>query len=197
MTSLARPGGNLTGINFFAAELAAKRLELLRELVPSATRVAVLVNPSNAENTEATLRDVEAAARTMGLQIRVINASTSREIDAAFTSFVHERPDALFVEAALVQQPTHTIGTLGGTLQRSRHLCWSTNYRSWRAYELRGEPDGGNPSAWADAGRILKGAKPGDLPVEQATKFELEPTPRPPGCSAWRRHRRCSPAPTR
>jgi putative tryptophan/tyrosine transport system substrate-binding protein len=97
VTSLARPGGNLTGINFFAAELAAKRLELLRELVPSATRVAVLVNPANAENTEATLRDVEAAARTMRLQIRVINASTRREIDAAFASFVHERPDALFV----------------------------------------------------------------------------------------------------
>jgi putative ABC transport system substrate-binding protein len=97
VTSLARPGGNLTGINFFAAELAAKRLELLRELAPSATRVAVLVNPANAANTEATLRDVETAARTMGLHIRVINASTSREIDAAFASFVHERPDALFV----------------------------------------------------------------------------------------------------
>src|SRR5262245_45135358 len=97
VTSLARPGGNLPGINFFAAELAAKRLELLRELLPGATRVAVLVNPANAENTEATLRDVEAAARTMGLEIRTINASTSREIDTAFASFVHERPDALFV----------------------------------------------------------------------------------------------------
>ena len=97
VNSLARPDGNLTGINFFAAELAAKRFELLREIVPSATRVAVLVNPANVENTESTLRDVEAAAHTMGLQIRVINASTSREIDAAFSSFMHERPDALFV----------------------------------------------------------------------------------------------------
>ena len=97
VASLARPGGNVTGINFFGAELTAKRLELLRELVPAATRVAVLVNPANAEFTEPTLRDVEAAARAMGLQIQVLNASTSREIDAAFATFVRERPDALFV----------------------------------------------------------------------------------------------------
>ena len=79
------------------SELAAKRLELLRELVPGATRVAVLVNPANATATESTLRDVEAAARAMGLQIQVLNASTSREINAAFATFVRERPDALFV----------------------------------------------------------------------------------------------------
>ena len=97
VASLARPGGNLTGINFFNAELAAKRLELLRELVPAATRVAVLVNPANPTNTETTLRDVEAAARAIGLQIQIFNASTSREIDAAFANFVRERPDALFV----------------------------------------------------------------------------------------------------
>ena len=97
VASLARPGGNLTGINFFTAELAAKRLELLRELVPGATRVAVLVNPADAANAETTVRDVEAAARAMGLQIQVLNASTSREIDAAFATFVRERPDALFV----------------------------------------------------------------------------------------------------
>ena len=77
--------------------MAAKRLELLRELVPAAARVAVLVNPANAANTETTLRDVEPAARAMGLQIQVLNASTSREIDAAFATFVRERPDALFV----------------------------------------------------------------------------------------------------
>ena len=97
VASLARPGGNLTGINFFTGELAAKRLELLRELVPGAARVAVLVNPANAATTETTLRDVEAAARAMGLQIQVLNASTSREIDAAFATFARERPDALFV----------------------------------------------------------------------------------------------------
>jgi putative tryptophan/tyrosine transport system substrate-binding protein len=97
VASLARPGGNLTGVNFLAGELAAKRLELLRELVPAATRVAVLVNPANATTAESTLRDVAPAARAMGLQILVLKASTSREIDAAFDTFVRERPDALFV----------------------------------------------------------------------------------------------------
>ena len=114
VASLARPGGNLTGINFFSAELAAKRLELLRELVPAAARVAVLVNPANATNTETTLRDVEAAARAMGLQIQVLNASTSREINAAFATFVRERPDALFVgPGPLFHQPACPIGPLG------------------------------------------------------------------------------------
>ena len=84
VASLARPGNNLTGINFFSNELAAKRLELLRELVPGATRIAVLVNPANATNTETTLRDVEPAARAMGLQIQVFHASTRSEIDAVF-----------------------------------------------------------------------------------------------------------------
>src|SRR5262245_9315830 len=97
VASLARPGGNLTGINIFTGELSAKRLDLLREMVPGAARIAVLVNPTSGTNTETTLRDVAAAARVMGLQIQVLNASTSREIDAAFTSFVRERPDAVFV----------------------------------------------------------------------------------------------------
>ena len=97
VASLARPGGNLTGINIFTVELTAKRLELLREMVPGAARIAVLVNPANAPTTETTLRDVAAAARVMGLQIQVLNASTSREIDAAFATFVRERPDAVFV----------------------------------------------------------------------------------------------------
>src|SRR5262245_3800776 len=97
VANLARPGGNTTGVNFFVGELVAKRLELLRELVPAATRVAVLVNPANAPNTEVTLRDVEAAARAMGLQIQVLNASTAREIDSAFASFTGERSNTLFV----------------------------------------------------------------------------------------------------
>jgi putative tryptophan/tyrosine transport system substrate-binding protein len=97
VTSLARPGGNLTGVNYFNYELVAKRLEFLRELVPAATRVAVLVNPANAAGAETTLRDVHAAGHAMGVQIQVLNASTSREIDAAFATFVRERPDALFV----------------------------------------------------------------------------------------------------
>ena len=97
VASLARPSGNATGINFFVSEVTAKRLELLRELVPAAARVGVLVNPTTPANTESTLRDVEAAARVIGLQIRVLNASTSREINAVFTSFGRERPDAIFV----------------------------------------------------------------------------------------------------
>jgi putative ABC transport system substrate-binding protein len=97
VASLAWPGGNLTGINFFNAELVAKRLELLRELVPAATRVAVLVNPANATTTETTLRDAEPAAHAMGLQIQLLNASTNREIDAAFATLARQRPDALFV----------------------------------------------------------------------------------------------------
>jgi putative ABC transport system substrate-binding protein len=99
VASLARPGGNLTGINFFSAELVAKRLELLLELVPAGTRVAVLVNPANVTNAESTLRDMEPAARAMGQQIQVFNASTSREIDGAFTTLVRERPDALLSAA--------------------------------------------------------------------------------------------------
>jgi putative ABC transport system substrate-binding protein len=97
VASLARPGGNLTGVNFFNTELAGKMLELLRELVPTATRVAVLTNPANVTTTETVLRDAEPAAGAMGLQIQAVRASTSREIDAAFATFVRERPDALFV----------------------------------------------------------------------------------------------------
>jgi putative ABC transport system substrate-binding protein len=99
VASLARPSGNLTGINLFANELEAKRLELLHELVPRAARVAVLVNPADVTNTETTLRDVRAAARAIGLEVQVLNAKTSREIDAAFETIGHERPDALFVGA--------------------------------------------------------------------------------------------------
>ena len=97
VASIARPGGNLTGINFLAAELHAKRLELLRELVPGAVRLAVLINPGNAVNAETTLRDVQAAARAVGLQMQIIRASTGREIDAAFATMARERPDALLV----------------------------------------------------------------------------------------------------
>jgi putative ABC transport system substrate-binding protein len=97
VASLARPGGNVTGVNFFTQESVAKRLGLLHELVPKAARVAVLVNPANPAVAETTLREVQEAARTIGLQIHVLNASTSREIEAAFATIAHERPDALFV----------------------------------------------------------------------------------------------------
>ena len=123
VASLARPGGNVTGVNFFIGELTAKRLGLLRELVPGAARVAVLVNPANTTNAETTLRDVEPAARAMGLQIQILNASTSQAIDAAFATFVRERPDALFVgNDAFLDQPACPIGPPGDAPCDSRDI---------------------------------------------------------------------------
>lgn len=170
--SLARPEGNLTGINIFSGELTAKRLELLRELVPGVTRVAVLVNP--ATSMETTLRDLEPAARAMGLKIQVLNARTSREINAAFATFVSERPDAVFV------------GTDPFLISRRVQLAQlATLHKVPAAYPLREFAEiGGLMSYGANiadafrqigvyAGRILKGAHPADLPVVQSTKFEL------------------------
>jgi ABC-type uncharacterized transport system substrate-binding protein len=161
--SLARPGRNLTGINFFIVELAAKRLELLRELVPKADRVAVLVDPTNATTAESTLRDVEGAARAVGLQTQVFNVTTSHEIDAAFATLMRERIDMLFVPAGaffadrrvqLVLLATrHAIP--GGLMSYGASL--TDAYRQLGVY----------------AARILKGAKPAELPVVQSTKFEL------------------------
>jgi putative ABC transport system substrate-binding protein len=174
VASLAHPGGNLTGINFLNSELAAKRLGLLRELVPGAARVAVLVNPANAVNAETTLRDAQAAARAMGLQIRVLNASTSREINAAFASLGRERPDALFVGGdGLFNSRCVQLVNLA-----SRHAVPAT-YADRLMTEAGGLMSYGSDiaDAWRQvgvyAGRILKGAKPGDLPVVQASKFEL------------------------
>ena len=174
VASLAKPGGNLTGINFFNAELTAKRLQLLREMVPGAARIAVLVNPANATTTETTLRDVQPAARAMGLQIQVLNASTNREIDAAFATFVRERPDAVFV------------GIDPFLISRRVQLAQlATLHKVPAAYALREFAEAGGLMSYgtniADAfrqigvyaGRILKGAKPADLPVVQSTKFEL------------------------
>src|SRR5262249_30910978 len=106
VASLARPGGNLTGINLFSVELTAKRLELLHELVPTATRVAVLINPANAEYNEAIMREVRAAARAIGLQTQVLKAGTTGEINSAFATFARERPDA----SSLVKTPSSTAG---------------------------------------------------------------------------------------
>jgi putative tryptophan/tyrosine transport system substrate-binding protein len=174
VASLARPGGNLTGVNFLTGELAAKRLELLRELLPAATRVAVLVNPANAATAESTLRDVEPAARAMGLQTLVFKTSTSREIDAAFDTFVRERPDALFVDP----DPFFVSRRVQLVHLASRHAVPAT-YGLREFAEVGGLMSYG-PSV-ADAmrqvgaytGRILKGAKPADLPVVQSSKFEL------------------------
>jgi len=174
VASLARPDGNLTGINWFASELAAKRLELLRELMPGAARVALLVEPANVRITESTVRDVEAAARAMGLQIRVLNASTSREINAAFASFVRERPDVLYVGTS----PFFIGRRVQLTHLATRHAVPAI-YSGRQYTEVGGLMSYG--TSLTDAfrqmgvytGRILKGVKPADLPVIQSTKFEL------------------------
>jgi ABC-type uncharacterized transport system substrate-binding protein len=173
VTSLARPGGNLTGINFFVAELVAKRLELLRELVPAATRIAVLVNPTGPD-AEATLRDVEPAARAMGLQIWVLNASTSGEINEAFANFARSRPDALFVGSdPFFSSRRVQIAHLAS------HSSIPATYAGRQYVEAGGLMSYGASvtDAWRQVGvytgRILKGAKPVELPVIQSSKFQL------------------------
>ena len=185
VASLARPGGNATGINYFTGELIAKRLELLHELVPAAKRVGVLVNPDNAVNTQTTLRDVEAAARAMGLHIQVLNASSVQEIDAAFASFAHDRSDALFVGGDTL----FTSRRIQFALLAARHALPAT-------YANRDYPTAGGLMSYGSnvtdyfrqigiyTGHILKGAKPADLPVLQSTSWSSSSTPRPPGCSA-------------
>jgi ABC-type uncharacterized transport system substrate-binding protein len=174
VTSLARPGGNLTGINFFNVELTAKRLELLRELVPAAARMAVLVNPTSVTSTENTMRDLEPAARAMGLQIRVFNASTSREIDAAFAALVRERPDVLFVagdgffNSRRVQLANLTVRHALPAAFSQREIVEAGGLMSYGSDILDVYRQSG-----VYAGRILKGAKPADLPVVQSSKFEL------------------------
>jgi putative tryptophan/tyrosine transport system substrate-binding protein len=174
VASLARPGGNLTGVNFLATELAAKRLELLRELVPGATRIAVLVNPADAANTEPTLRDVEAAARAHRLQIQVVRASTSREIEAAFATIARERPDAFFVGNA----PFLNVRRVQLVQLMARHAIPAT-YPGREYAEVGGLMSYGSNIAEAFrqagvyCGNLLKGAKAADLPVAQSTKFEL------------------------
>ncbi len=173
VNSLARPGGNMTGVNIFVNEVAAKRLELLRELVPAAMRVGVLVNPANT-STEAILRDVESAARAMGLQARVLNANTSGDIDAAFATLVSERLDAIFVGGA----PLFTSQRVQLILLATRHAIPAT-YAGRQFPEIGGLMSyGANlADAWRQvglyAGHILKGAKPADLPVVQTNKLEL------------------------
>jgi putative ABC transport system substrate-binding protein len=174
VASLARPGGNVTGINDFGTEVVAKRLRLLHDLVPKAVRIAVLVNPANAATAEPTLRGVQQAAPTIGLQIQVLNASTISEINAAFATLARDLPDALFVapdgffSSRRVQFVTLTavnkipaaywdrdIVAAGGLMSYGTDLA--DMFRQVGVY----------------TGKILKGAKPADLPVLQPTKFEF------------------------
>jgi putative tryptophan/tyrosine transport system substrate-binding protein len=173
VTSLSRPGGNLTGINVFNSEVTAKRMELLRELVPRLARIAVLVNPADA-NTETQLKAANAAGRGMGLQIQVFNADTSAEIDAAFETMGRERPDAVLVG---------TTAFLNGRRVQLAHQA--TFHRLPAIYASRDYAEAGGLISYGSdivngfrqvglySGRILKGGKPEDLPVVQANKFEL------------------------
>src|SRR5262245_5854709 len=174
VASLARPGGNATGINFFIAELAAKRLGLLHELVPGTARIGVLVNPTDAIRTESNVRDVEAAARALGLQIHVLNASTIGDIDAAFAILVRERMDALFViPDSFFANRRVQLATLA-----ARHAIPAA-YAQRDYVEVGGLMSYGTNLADARrqvgiyTGRVLKGEKPAELPVMQPTRFEL------------------------
>jgi putative ABC transport system substrate-binding protein len=174
VTSLARPGGNATGINLLSAEVVAKRLGLLHDLVPKAVRIAVLVNPANSSTAEATLRDIPEAARALGLQIQVLRAGTSRDIEAAFATLVRDRADAFFVA------PDGFF-----TSRRVQFATLAARHSIPAVYSNRSYPEvGGLMSYGSDTlayyrqagvytGQILKGAKPADLPVLQSTKFEF------------------------
>jgi putative ABC transport system substrate-binding protein len=174
VASLARPGGNATGINFFHQEVNTKRLGLLHQLVPKALRVAVLINPGNPTGVETILRQVQEAARTFGLQIHILNASTISEIDAAFDTFARERPDALFVAA-----DAFFVG------RRVQLVTLAARDRIPVAYGQREFVEVGGLMSYgthiADVyhqvgvytGNILNGTKPADLPVVQPTKFEF------------------------
>jgi putative ABC transport system substrate-binding protein len=170
VASLARPGGNVTGINFLANELQAKRLELLRELVPTAARIAVLINPANAASAERAVREVEDATRAMRLQIQLHNASTSHEINSVFATIARERPDALLVSS----DPFFSSRRVQLVNLATRHGI-PASFSTREATEIGGLMSyGANVlGAWrqsgAYVGRILKGAKPADLPVVQST----------------------------
>jgi putative ABC transport system substrate-binding protein len=174
VSSLARPDGNMTGVNFFTGELVAKRLEILHELVPGAARIAVLVNPANHAQAETTLRELTEAARGLGLNIQVFEASTSHEIDAAFATLARERPDALFVASDTL----FTSRRIQMVNLATRHAI-PTTFPNREFTESGGLMSYGASlaDAWRQSGiytgRILKGAKPGDLPVMQSTKLEL------------------------
>ena len=174
VASLARPGGNITGINFLNAELTAKRLELLRLLLPRADRIAVLVNPAEVDRTETTIAAAKAAARTMGLQIQVFKADTSSQIETAFEDMERDRPDALFIGTS----PFLNVQNVQLAMLAAFHRLPGTH--SEREYaEAGGLISYGTNIADAYrqmgvyAGHILKGAKVAELPVVQSSKLEL------------------------
>jgi len=172
--SFNRPAGNITGTYFLLTELVGKRLELLHEVLPAAKRVALLVNPSNATNTEATTRNVSVAARALGLETRAFDASTPGEIEQALTAAAAWRADALFVA------PDAFFNS-----QRAQLVSLAARHAIPASYSGRSAVEAGGLMTYdanvADSfrlagvyvGRIIKGARPVDLPIEQPTKFEL------------------------
>jgi ABC-type uncharacterized transport system substrate-binding protein len=174
VASLALPGSNATGVNFLASEAIPKRLGLLHDLVPKAVRIGVVINPANSPTAESSLRETSKAARDLGLQIQILNASTIREIEAAFATVVRERPDALLIA------PDGFF-----TSRRVQFATLAAHHRVPAAYPLREFAEvGGLMSYGTDisdvyrqigvyTGQILKGTRPGDLPVVQSTKFEF------------------------
>jgi len=174
VASLARPGGNATGVNVLVNELLAKRLGLLHDLVPKAVRIAVLHNPANLPSAETALQDITEGARALGLQISILNASNSREVEAAFANLVRDRADALFVDADIFF-----------TTQAAQIATLAAHYRIPAAYTNHAYAEvGGLMSYGPDysetcrqvgiyTGQILKGGKPADMPVQQVTKIEL------------------------
>jgi putative ABC transport system substrate-binding protein len=174
VASLARPGGNATGVNFFLGEITGKRLGLLHDLVPKAARIAVLVNPANAQSAETTQREITEAARAIGLQIQFLHASTSREIESAFATLVRERADALFVAA----DPYFASRRVQFATFAAKHGI-PASYATSNYVEAGGLMSYGtdiletNRQVGVYTGQILKGAKPADLPVLQSIKFEF------------------------
>lgn len=174
VASLARPGSNATGVNFFVNEVATKRLQLLHDLVPKATRVAVLLNPANAASSKLTLQGVQASAPLLGMQIQILNASTIAEIDAAFTSIDREHFDVLFVApdafftSRAVQFATLTARAKIPATYAVREFATAGGLMSYGT-DLADM----NHQIGVYVGKILKGAKPADLPVMQLRKFEL------------------------
>jgi putative ABC transport system substrate-binding protein len=174
VASLARPGGNLTGTNFFSQEAVPKRLGLLHELVPKVNRVAMLINPSNLVASETAVREAQNAARVIGLSIDILKASTSSEIDEAFAAMAREQIGALLIAGdSYLASRNVQLATLG-----ARHgIATSSNSR--RFVQVGGLTSYGPDTAESSrqigvyTGRILKGAMPADLPVVQSTKFEL------------------------
>src|SRR5262245_11205313 len=174
VTSLSRPGGNITGINFMASELGAKRLGVLQELVPRATRIALLVNRTNPISAESVIKDVERAASATARQIEVFNASTNHEIEIAFAALLQNRAEALVVGA----DPYFTERRVQLATLATRHLL-PTIYFIRAFVEVGGLVSYGASDfvryreVGIYTGRILKGEKPADMPVVQPTKFEL------------------------